>query len=311
MGSQRLALAITIVLLGGRSDSPTSAQAKAPNQSPPAAYLTVAYESTDVSHVACLLEYPGEKPRWVGFGPHLKYKLIAGGAIDAYSLQRDIERYARFRVDSERLRRAERATRAKYKDRWYLLGITDCVTFATDLAEAAGLQVPSKVHFQVEHLIDKLVERNPRRVAQVDRLPYPWTRCPILEHQRREKKPLVDRVAIRLDYVRCRETESVGIRDNVVFVAVTQFGQRRRIPLGNLADDEHWSKGAVLFEVPRGTAIGFQVWDVDTINNDDLVFQSSFCACQNGHTCEHQSRGRAFRASRSKYEVGYTILGVK
>ena len=273
-----------------------------------AAYLTIAYEATDVSHVACLLEFPGKRPRWIGFGPSVKYKVVAGGAIDGFSIEKEIKRYVRFRVDASDLARAEAVTRRTYRHRAYILGVFDCVTFATDLADHAGLNVPSKIHFQVEGLIDELARRNRSRISSLDQIPYPWRRCRVLQKQIAKGTAGNDMVTVRLDEVTCRETESLmGIRDRLYLIAYTESGKRRTIRVGKLGDNEQWRKGAVLFRVPRGTAVGIQLWDADRINHDDLVFQTSFCACKNGHLHETQRRGRAARGSLSIYRVGLEI----
>ena len=270
----------------------------------PHAYLTIAYESADVSHVACLLEYPGHKPRWVGFGPEFKYKVLADGAVDTTSIEWQIERYVRFRVDAKRLAQAELRVRRQYGDDLYVLGAHDCVTFAIDLARYAGLDTPSHFHYQVEGLLDDLAERNPKRLTSIDRLPYPWHRCPLLKAGKVKED---DRVVVRLESIECLESESIAMSDRVYLVAVTEDGQRRKFDIGKLNDGDRWTAGAVLFRVRRGTAIGVQLWDADRFNHDDLIFQTSICACKDGSICKTQTRGRAVTASTSIYRVRLKI----
>ncbi len=273
------------------------------------AYLTIAYESTDVSHVACLLEYPGKRPRWIGFGPRIKYKVVAQGAIDAYSIERQIERYVRLRVDARALARAEKRIRESYRDTPYVLGVFDCVTFATDLAEHAGLRVPSKIHYQVENLIDELAERNASRLSARDRVPYPWRRCPLKTRPsgKRNTKRQADMVKVKLESIECREAESIGVRDRLYLIAYTDTGKKRKIQIGKLGDGDSWRKGLVLFEVPRGTAVGIRLWDADRFNRDDLVYQASFTTCRNGHFHQAQTRGRAVTGSTSVYSVRLSL----
>ncbi len=297
---QRLGIALASALLS----TVCFAVGSTPAAQPEVAYLTVAYESTDVSHVACLLEYPGKPARWVGFGPDVKYKAIADGAIDVASIEWQIERYVRFRVDPRTLARAELKTRRRYHESTYVLGVTDCVTFAIDLAEAAGLQVPGKFHYQVEQLIDDLASRNRKRLTALDRLPYPWRRCPL---RAAGKVRDDDLVTVRLESVHCLESESTAMSDRVYLVARTDTGKTKKLTIGKLGDGQQWRKGAVLFRVPRGTAIGVQLWDADRFNADDLVFQTSFCACKNGHISRTQTRGRAITASTSIYRVRLAI----
>ncbi len=273
-----------------------------PTAEPPqgGAYLTVAFESTDVSHVACLLEYPGQAPRWLGFGPRMKYKLAAAGGLHTGSLENELVRYVRFRLAPADLQRAEAVVRRRYAEATYLIGIRDCVTFVIDLAAAAGLEVPHKGHWCVAHVVDELASRNRRRVDASDELPYPWTSTP-------RQRDLTSWVTVRVEYVDCREAASCLVRDRLYLIAVDDRGNRRRIEVGKLGDGERWRGSAVLFHLPRGSRIGLQLWEADRWSADDLVFQTSFPVDRDGRFGQTQTRGRAATLSTSIYRVGISV----
>ena len=267
------------------------------------AFLTIGYEATDVSHVACLVEYPGRAPRWIGFGPAVKYKLASSGALDASSLEKQLVRYARFRVDPRRLEQAERRVTEDYRGKNYILGVRDCVTFVIDLASYAGLDVPFKGHWRVASVIDDVSGRNAGRLESLDDLPYPWSagRAPA---PRAEKQEFV---RVRLEYVACREAESLGYRDRLYLLAFDPSGRRRKISIGKLGDGDRWQRGAALFVVPRGSTIAVQLWDADHFNDDDLVFQASLRTEKDGRFYQVQTRGRAITGSKSVYRLGLSV----
>jgi peptidoglycan hydrolase-like protein with peptidoglycan-binding domain len=96
---------------------------------------------TGMFHSACRCTYQSSV-EWYGFQPARARSPISGGRVDRSDRTSYINHLVEFEISTSRLRRAVRSVAAEYRQKDYILGVCDCVSFSADVARQCGLRVP-------------------------------------------------------------------------------------------------------------------------------------------------------------------------
>jgi hypothetical protein len=133
-------------------------------------HLSVTSE-TGMFHSACLFEFD-RPPRleWRGFQPAVARTPVSGGRIDRSNREANINHYIRFTVKDSILDLALAGIERTYSTLGYRLGVTDCVSFTSEIARLCGLIVP-QVNMTPYGLVQTLRANS---YTHLDVVPYPW-----------------------------------------------------------------------------------------------------------------------------------------
>lgn len=248
-------------------------------------------------HVSCRLEYDDGTVKWRSFGPERRVPLADGHVWDTAGDDL-VDTYVLFKIDDAVLRAAESATVAEYRSETYNVATRNCIDFARSLASRADLEVGDRSAAETPgEFVSDMAGRN-AFLARDDR-PLRWLRD--TTDPAMPGKLVVHRIV-------CHKTESVTTRDNIYLLVVTAAGRKFESRRKRINNDETWETEFVIDGVSAGQPICLQIWDDDTIDADDCVFDFSFHA-QPGRREHKQTRGTSANASESRYTITWSFVG--
>ena len=111
-----------------------------------------------VPHVAVNVNYL----EWYGFKPRVPKLLLSPGLLDRSNLMSEIKHSVTFTIDDKLIGNQIPPIVTRYQSSWYKGGVHDCVSFAADIAEALGLQIPKRPNFLPDHFVMSLAALNGR-----------------------------------------------------------------------------------------------------------------------------------------------------
>jgi hypothetical protein len=129
-------------------------------------YFTV-FAETGFPHAGTLYEYDDGTSEWIGFIPAGS---VFGdpGWMDQTNKVNLIDYYMRFWIDEEILRQARNDVTAAYTyPHAYIVFVSDCVTFAEDMAEACGLNFAPRPQLTPTALVVNLANQNPMAIGPI------------------------------------------------------------------------------------------------------------------------------------------------
>ncbi len=97
-----------------------------------------------VPHTACFFDYADvlREDNWRGFGPAAHHRPAGQGKVFTDDETYRINHAITFEVPDTILTQACNRVSNQYRDKYYALGICDCVSFSADVARECGLGVP-------------------------------------------------------------------------------------------------------------------------------------------------------------------------
>ena len=256
------------------------------------AYLIVTSE-IGFPHSACLAEFSSTEQKWIGFRPKVRQP-VGDGLVDLAGRQDFIDGYVRLKVDAQELRKAYNKVKTDFTGKKYVIFKRDCVSLSAQLARECGLDVAPKGNFEPAMLVAQLVEKNKQKVTHHNRRPFPWVV---------DRKQYSDKVSVWLRKVTCAKTETVTGADKV-YVRVLTASSKIDLPQKKKMNNRDvWVANLNLIKVDQGQAIAIQLWDDDTFDPDDLIFDWTFTTGKLGNLKKSQTRGTSVVGSESKYLI--------